>query len=95
MVPESYDVLCSIADLIDQLSIANIKISRFHHAIVDERCKENPSPTAIVDNEGKCRRMGEKRVLLRDEINRRIDEAIRRGGIRVETDARTFDMRGI
>lgn len=95
MTPESYDILCSIGDLIDQMIVTHIKISAFHATIVSERHKENPSATVIVENEGKCRHAGEKRVVLREEINRRIDEAIRRGGIQVVSDVRTFDMKGI
>jgi hypothetical protein len=93
--PECYDILCSIGDLIDQLVVTHIKISAFHATIVAERHKPSPSPEVILEAEAKCRRAGEKRVLLRDAINHRIDEAIRRGGICVTDDARTFDMKGI
>jgi len=95
MVPPVYDQICSIGELIDQLIVTHIKIFAFHDKIVAERHKPNPSATVIVENEGKCRHAGEKRVVLREELNRRIDEAIRRGGIQVVSDPRTFDMMGL
>jgi hypothetical protein len=95
MVPVAYDTICPIGELIDQLIVTHIKISAFHANIVAERHKENPSAAVIVENEGKCRHAGEKRVVLREEINRRINEAIQRGGIQVAADVRTFDMKGI
>lgn len=93
--PEQYDILCSIGDLIDLLCVALIKCSYANHAILDERRKPTPDAKVIANMEWVARTAGEKRVKLRDELNRRLDEAIRRGGIQTAADARTYDLRGM
>lgn len=90
-----YDTICSIGELIDKLTIENIKCNHANEAILVERRKEKPNPQAIADNEFKARKSGEQRVRLKDEINRRVDEAIRRGGIQVAPEVRTYDLEGI
>lgn len=93
--PEIYDLLCSIGELIDKLSIENIKCYDANQKILNERKKESPSAQAIATWEWQARRAGEQRVKLRDAINRRLNEAIQRGGIQVANDARTYDLRGV
>ena len=93
-VPEVYDHICSIGELIDKLSIENIKCSRANHTAMDEREKDNPDPVVLADCERLARTAGEQRVRLKDEINRRLDEAMRRGGFNVAAEARTYDLKG-
>ena len=93
--PESYDVILSIGELIDMLVTTNVKIAQIHQNILAERRKPEWSASFIAAEDEKCRRAAEKRVLLRDEITKRIDEAIRRGGVQVSPDVRTFDLKGM
>ena len=95
MTPENYDLLCSIGELVDKLSIENIKCYDANRKILEERKVPSPNSQSIADWEWQARRAGEQRVKLRDEINRRINEAIRRGGINTAADARTYDLRGV
>lgn len=90
-----YDVICSIGEIIDKLSIENIKCYDANQKILAERKKPNPKAQAIADWEWQARSSGERRVKLRDEINRRINEAIQRKGIQVSNEARTYDLRGV
>lgn len=91
---EVYDTICSIGELIDKLSIENIKCYDANQKILVERKRPQPCSQAISGWEWQARRSGEQRVKIRDEINRRLDEAIRRGGIQVSKEARTYDLRG-
>lgn len=93
-VPEVYDAICSIGELIDKLSIENIKCYDANTKAIAERKKENPDPQTIADCEWQARTCGEQRVKLRDEINRRLAEALERGSISTATEARTYDLRG-
>lgn len=95
MTPEVYDTLCSIGELIDKLTIENIKCYDANQNILNERRKEHPKAESIAGWEWQARRSGEQRVKLRDEINRRIDEAIKRGGMQTASEARTYDLRGV
>lgn len=90
MTPKVYDYLCSIGELIDKLSIENIKCYDANTKAIAERKKSTPSPRVIADCEGRARRSGEQRVRLRDEINRRLAEAIERGGFDSVEEARTY-----
>jgi len=90
--PDVYDFICSIGELIDKLSIENIKCYDANMTILRERGKEQPNDAMISLNESKARRAGEQRVRLRDEINRRIAEAVSRGGIGAAADVRTYDI---
>lgn len=93
--PESYDFICSIGELIDKLSIENIKCHHANEAILRERKKPDPDTGAIAAAEWRARTSGEQRVRLRDEINRRLAEAITRGRIGTAAEARTYDLRGV
>lgn len=95
MTEATYDFLCSIGELIDKLSIENIKCYDANSKAIAERMREHPSAKVIADREWQARRSGEQRVKLRDEINRRINEAIRRGGIQVACEARTYSLEGV
>ncbi len=95
MTEPAYDLICSIGELIDKLSIENIKCYDANRKILAERKKEAPSTPAIADWEWQARRAGEQRVRLRDEINHRLAEAIARGTIQVSTEARTYDLREV
>jgi len=92
---DAYDVICSIGELIDKLSIENIKCYNANQRILEERKQANPSSQAIADLEWQARSSGERRVKIRDEINRRINEAIQRGRIQVANEARTYDLNGV
>ena len=91
----AYDLLCSIGELIDKLSIENIKCYDANRKAIAERRQPQPSAQVIADCEWQARSAGELRVKLRDEINRRLDEAIRRGGFQTKADARTYDLKGM
>jgi hypothetical protein len=69
--PEVYDLLCSIGELIDKLTIENIKCYDANQKILAERKTLEPVAQRIADWEWQARRAGEQRVKLRDEINRR------------------------
>lgn len=92
MTEPVYDLICSIGELIDKLSIENIKCYDANNKVIQERRKPNPSAKAIADWEWQARRSGEQRVRLRDEINRRLNEAIARGGFQTSPEARTYDL---
>lgn len=95
MADPVYDLLCSLGELIDKLSIENIKCYDANQKILAERKEAAPSAQRIADWEWQARRAGEQRVKLRDEINRRLNEAIRRGGVTASGEARTYDLRGV
>lgn len=90
--PEVYDYLMSIGSLIDALSIENIKCAHANHTVLDERHKSKPDSRKIADMELLARTAGEQRVRLKNEINRRLDEAIRRGGISLAAEGRTYGV---
>lgn len=92
MTPDVYDTICSIGELIDKLSIENIKCYDANKKVLKERRKKNPSTKIISDNEWKARCSGEQRVKLRDEINRRLADALSRGHISTSQEARTYDL---
>ncbi len=94
MTTENYDLLCSIGELIDKLTIENIKCYDANQKILAERKRPSPCVQSIADWEWQARRSGEQRVMLRDEINRRVNEAIQRGGFKTSNEARTYDLRG-
>jgi len=87
----AYDFLCSIGELIDKLTIENIKCFDANGKILALRRGATANPIAIARLESAARRAGEQRVRLRDEINVRLDEAIRRGGFEHATDVRTYE----
>ncbi|KKN02480.1 hypothetical protein LCGC14_1117240 [marine sediment metagenome] len=93
--PRVYDILCSIGELIDKLSIENIKCYDANQKVIAERKQLSPRAESIASWEWQARRSGEQRVALRDEINRRINEAIKRGSITVSKEARTYDLEEI
>jgi hypothetical protein len=90
-VPEIYDYLCSIGDLIDKLSIENIKCFDANMKAIAERKKDKPSAALLAKCEGQARTAGEQRVRLKDEINHRLAEALERGRIQCAPEARTYD----
>jgi hypothetical protein len=90
--PPQYDFICSIGELIDKLSIQNIICYDANNKIIAERKKENSDHIYISSLEFKARTSGEQRVRLKDEINRRIAEAINRGTIGCSKDMRTYDL---
>jgi ABC-type Zn uptake system ZnuABC Zn-binding protein ZnuA len=94
MTSDVYDFLCSIGELIDKLSIENIKCYHANESILAERRKSEPSAQRIADLEYKARKSGEQRVRLRDEINRRLAEAIERGRMGISHDVRTYELPG-
>lgn len=90
MTEESYDFICSIGELIDKLSIENIKCYDVNKKILAERSKDNPDNNKIANWEFNARKAGELRVKLKCEINKRLNEAIKRGGFGVAPEARTY-----
>jgi len=93
MTEPVYDFVCSIGELIDKLSIENIKCHHANEAILSERRKSNPDHERISQLEYKARKAGEQRVRLRDEINHRLAEAIARGSLGYTADVRTYEVR--
>lgn len=87
-----YDFICSIGELIDKLSIENIKCYDANTKVIREREKANPSAEKIANWEFQARTAGEQRVRLKDEINRRLAEALKRGAIGCTREARTYDL---
>lgn len=92
MTESVYDFICSIGELIDKLSIENIKCYHANTMVLAEREKDSPSAELVSSLESKARRSGEQRVRLRDEINRRLSEAIKRGSIGAASEVRTYDL---
>ena len=90
MTDKQYDLICSIGELIDKLSIENIKCYDVNGKILEERSKENPDHRKISEWEFNARKAGELRVALRNEINKRLAEALERGSINYAPDARTY-----
>jgi hypothetical protein len=93
--PEVYDLICSLGELIDKLSIENIKCYDANQRVLEERRLKTPDASKIADWEWQARRAGEQRVKLRDEINQRLAEAIGRGGIRAAPEARTYRLEDV
>lgn len=87
-----YDHLCSIGELIDKLSIENIKCSYANHEILELRKSDAPDHFRISLLEFKARSSGEQRVRLKNEINKRLAEAIKRGSIESSPEARTYEI---
>lgn len=90
MADEVYDYICSIGELIDKLSIENIKCYDVNRKVLEERAKSNPSSKKIAEWEFNARKAGELRVKLKVEINKRIAEALIRGNINFAPEARTY-----
>jgi hypothetical protein len=95
LTPDVYDFVCSIGELIDKLSIQNIICHHANESILAERRKGAPDHERISEAEFRARKAGEQRVRLKNEIDRRIAEAITRGKMGTAPDARTYDLRGI
>ncbi len=92
MTDEVYDYICSIGELMDKLSIENIKCYDANNKILAERAKAEPNNELISNLEFKARKSGEQRVRLRDEINLRVAEAVSRGSINTASEIRTYDL---
>lgn len=90
-----YDALFSIADIVDRLCVELQKCAHANHSILDERRKASPNVEAISHWEWVARSAGEQRVRLKNLLNRRVDDAIRRGGFQTAPEARTYDLRGL
>lgn len=95
MSQTGFDAVITPADLIDRLCVELIKCSQAQHAIIAERKKANPDPTVIAQQELITRVAGERRVAIKDEYNRRLNEAIQAGGFTVLQDVRTYDLNGV
>lgn len=80
-------VMASVADLIDRLSIENIKCYHANESILAERRKSTPNATVIDALEFKARKAGEMRVALKGEINECLDSA-------AMVEVRTYDLTG-
>lgn len=92
MTDDTYDFICSIGELIDKLSIENIKCYHANEAILAERRSATPDHERISALEFKARKAGEQRVRLRDAINHRLAEAIERGRLSYAPDVRTYEL---
>lgn len=93
MFSTTYDYICSIGELIDKLSIQNIICYDTNTQILTERQKSKPDHVFISQLEFKARLAGEQRVRLKDEINRRLAEAIERGKIEYAPEVRTYKLK--
>jgi len=89
------DAICSIGEMIDKLSIENIKCYDANQKILAERKRKKPSSKKIAHWEWQARTAGELRVKLRVEINRRLNKAIQDGGFAIAEEARTYDLGGV
>jgi hypothetical protein len=78
------------ADCVEQLVIANIKLTIFDHQKADEIKKDDPDLAAIARWEAGARAMNERRSESRHAINQRLDEAIKSGENQFFKDVRTF-----
>ena len=83
-----HSVMASVADLIDRLSIENIKCYHANEGILAERRRELPDPQVIADLEFKARSAGEMRVALKGEINARLDP-------QAAVEGRTYNLEGL
>ena len=90
MTDSVYDYICSIGELIDKLSIENIKCYDANRKILEERGKSLPCSRSIAEWEFNARKAGELRVKLKNEINKRLAEAISRGELAYPIEARTY-----
>lgn len=90
MADDVYDFICSIGELIDKLSIENIKCYDANRKILEERGKAEPDHRKISEWEFNARKAGELRVKLKNEINKRLSEAFARGEINYPIEARTY-----
>ncbi len=90
MTEPVYDFICSIGEIIDKLSIENIKCYDANKKILAERGKNAPDHRKISEWEFNARKAGEFRVKLKGEINKRLAEAFARGGINAPIEARTY-----
>jgi len=90
MAEPVYDFICSIGELIDKLSIENIKCYDVNRKILEERAKQHPCHRSIAEWEFNARKAGELRVKLKNEINKRLAEALSRGEINYPHEARTY-----
>jgi len=95
MADTTYDFICSIGELIDKLSIENIKCYDANSKILELRANDPTKFEEIANLEFKARKSGEQRVRLRDEINKRLAEALKRGNIECSPDVRTYDLRKV
>lgn len=90
MIRDTYDLVCSIGELIDKLSIENIKCYDANTRILAERNKPGIDYRRISDLEFNARKAGEQRVRLRDEINKRLAEVLERGEVQAKPEIRTY-----
>jgi len=93
MTEAAYDYICSIGEMIDKLSIENIKCHHVNMKVLGERRKNELNHVLISQLELKARLAGEQRVRLRDEINHRLAEAIKRAEIGIAPEARTYELK--
>lgn len=91
MTEPVYDFVCSIGELIDKLTIENIKCYDANNKIIALRAKDVLDSGRVASLELAARTSGEQRVRLRDEINRRLMEALIRGSLGCARDVRTYD----
>ena len=89
---DQYDYICSIGELIDKLSIENIKCYHANGAILEERKKDTPDHVVISQLEFTARSSGEQRVRLKNEINIRLADALKRGHIGASPEVRTYKL---
>ena len=90
MTESVYDFICSIGEMIDKLSVENIKCYDSNTKIINLRRSGGDHDAEIAKLESAARTSGEQRVRLRDEINRRLAEAVERGSIGTARDVRTY-----
>lgn len=88
----SMDFICSIGELVDKLTIENIKCSRFNHEMIELKNNEPINLQRIGELQISLMAANEQRVRLKNEINLRIDDAIRRGGIGINKETRTYRL---
>lgn len=80
----------SLADLIDRLIVELLKLSFFENSKRQEHSKKNPDYKLIAEYDNKSRDCCELRSLIKNEINRLMEEIILSGDYRTIKEPRTF-----
>jgi len=66
----------SIGDILERLVVANLNLSDWNHAVVEEEKKENPDLNKILELDRKLRATNEERVAAKNAIDRKLKEII-------------------
>jgi len=59
----------TLGEMVDELSIVNIKMSKWNHEKLLEYAKKKPNKDRIIELDGKVMKTNERRVALKNGIN--------------------------